>query len=100
MWANVTKPILKDNTQKFLRELSSEEIAIFESVAGDVLVQLGYSLSTPDDSLRKDFSDKEIAFFKEENIRLKKEFIQKADPEDLEKRRPQDELLNRIKHYQ
>ena len=49
---------------------------------------------------RKDFSDKEIAFFKEENIRLKKEFIQKADPEDLEKRRPQDELLNRIKHYQ
>lgn len=100
MWANVTKPILKDNTQKFLRELSSEEIAIFESVAGDVLVQLGYSLSTPDNSLRKDFSDKEIAFFKEENIRLKKEFIQKADPEDLEKRRPQDELLNRIKHYQ
>ena len=40
MWANVTKPILKDNTKKFLRELSSEDIAIFESVAGDLLQQL------------------------------------------------------------
>lgn len=99
MWANVTKPILKDNTKKFLRELSSEDIAIFESVAGDMLLQLGYSLCTPADLLRDSFSDEEVAYFNEENIRLKKDFIREADPADLEKRRPQDELINRIKHY-
>ncbi len=99
MWANVTKPILKDNTKKFLRELSSEDIAIFESVAGDMLQQLGYSLCTPADLLRDSFSDEEIAYFNEENIRLKNDFIREADPADLAKRRPQDELINRIKHY-
>ena len=99
MWANVTKPILKDNTKKFLRELSSEDIAIFESVAGDMLQQLGYSLCTPADLLRDSFSDEEIAYFNEENIRLKNEFIREVDPVDLEKRRPQDELLKRIKQY-
>ena len=99
MWANVTKPILKDNTKKFLRELSSEDIAIFESVAGDLLQQLGYSLYTPLDLLKSSFSDEEIVFFNEENIRLKNVFIQQADPADLAKRRPQDELINRIKQY-
>ena len=99
MWANVTKPILKDNTKKFLRELSSEDIAIFESVAGDLLQQLGYSLYTPLDLLKGSFSDEEIVFYKHENIRLKNVFIQQADPADLAKRRPQDELINRIKQY-
>ena len=99
MWSNVTKPILKDNTNKFLRELSSEDIAIFESVAGDLLLQLGYSLCTPSDLLRDSFSDREMVLFNEENIRLKNAFIQQVDPADLEKRRPQDELINRIKQY-
>lgn len=99
MWSNVTKPILKNNTNKFLHELSSEDIAIFESVAGDLLLQLGYSLCTPSDLLRDSFSDREMVLFNEENIRLKNAFIQQADPADLEKRRPQDELINRIKQY-
>ena len=79
MWSNVTKPILKDNTNKFLRELSSEDIAIFESVAGDLLLQLGYSLCTPSDLLRDSFSDREMVLFNEENIRLKNAFIQQVD---------------------
>lgn len=99
MWSNVTKPILKNNTNKFLCELSSEDITIFESVAGDLLQQLGYSLCTPLDLLKGSFSDEEIVFFNEENIRLKNVFIRQADPADLEKRRPQDELINRIKQY-
>lgn len=99
MWSNVTKPILKDNTKKFLRELSSEDIAIFESVAGDLLQQLGYALCTPAGLLRDRFSDREITYFNEENIRLKNAFIRQADPADLEKRRQQDELIDRIKQY-
>lgn len=97
MWSNVTKPILKNNTRKFLNELSSEEIAIFESVAGDTLEKLGYKLCTPADRRISCFSADEIQAFEAENNRLKDLFRQKADPADLEKRRPQEELIGRIK---
>lgn len=100
MWANVSKPILKDNTQKFLRELSPEDMAIFESVAGEALQQLGYPLYTPTELLKDRFSATDIARFKEENTRLKNDFMRKADPNDLAKRQPQEELINRIKQYE
>lgn len=98
MWSNVTKPILKNNTQKFLRELSADDIAIFESVAGPTLQKLGYPLCSPASALRDSFTEEEIAHFAAENIRLKQAFNKQVDPEDLEKRRPQRELLARIKH--
>ena len=50
-------------------------------------------------SVFKFFTDEEIEAFNKENIRLKSEFIREVDPVDLEKRRPQDELLKRIKQY-
>lgn len=99
MWLNVSKPILKDNSRKFLRELESEEIRIFESVAGETLKKLGYDLCTPVSDLYTSFTDEEIAGFAEENVRLKKVFKMQTDPDDLEKRRLQDELLERIKNY-
>lgn len=99
MWSNVAKPILKNNTRKFLNELSAEDIAIFESVAGDTLGKLGYELYTPAALLRQSFTDAEIANFADENKRLKKAFLQKADAGDIEKRRPQDELISRISEY-
>jgi len=42
LWGNVTKPIMKQNTKKFLKQATDEEIMIFELVAGDVLDALGY----------------------------------------------------------
>lgn len=97
MWANVTKPILKNNTRKFLAELSSKEIAIFESVAGDTLEKLGYALCTPPGQRPDRFSSEEMEAFEAENIRLKQRFREEADPVDLEKRRPQEELIRKIK---
>lgn len=97
MWSNVTKPILKNNTRKFLKELSSKEIAIFESVAGETLEKLGYDLCTPADQRTNRFSAEEIQAFDAENNRLKCLFRQEADPDDLEKRRPQEALIDRIK---
>ena len=91
---------MKDNTKKFLREMTPEQIAIFESVAGDTLQKLGYELVTPAEKLRDSFTEEEIARFEDENEQLKKIFRnQQADPKDLEKRRPQDELIARIKNY-
>jgi hypothetical protein len=97
MWANLTRPVMKHNTNKFLRELSAEDIAVFESVAGDVLTRLGYELHTPAPLLRSSFSPEEIEAFAQENARLKAEFLRTVDPADLQKRRAQDDLLRAIK---
>lgn len=99
MWSNVTKPILKNNTKKFLKELSPEDICIFESVAGDTLIKLGYELVTPANKLIPHFSAEEIARFNALNAQLKQAFRQKMDPADLEKRRRQAELIEKINQY-
>ena len=44
MWSNLTQPIMKDNTGKFLESLTRREIEIFEQVAGDTLQENGYKL--------------------------------------------------------
>ncbi len=96
MWKNLEKPVMKDNTQKFLKELSMEEIAIFETVAGDTLEALGYSLysKTTDKSL---LSQEAIAGYNEENRKQKKLFLDNAPKLDIEKRQPQLHLINAIK---
>lgn len=43
-WKNLSRPVMSDNKAKFLTELTAGEIALFESVAGDVLRLLGYPL--------------------------------------------------------
>ena len=96
MWENVKKPVMKDNKNKFLKELSPEEIAIFESVAGEELKALGYELVTPEEQLRT-FSPEEIGAFEAENEALKKQFMSQADEEDVRKRQPQDDLIRSIK---
>src|SRR5574341_1037118 len=42
LWVNVTKPVMKNNSRKFLREANRRDIEIFESAAGHVLDALGY----------------------------------------------------------
>jgi hypothetical protein len=96
MWMNVTKPVMKDNTQKFLSELSYEDVAIFESVAGDMLQKLGYPLYTAAEAYKRGFRPEEVSFYAHENMRLKKAFMQQADKDDVEKRLPQKELIDRI----
>jgi hypothetical protein len=95
MWQNVVKPVLADNHNKFLKELSEEDIRIFERVAGDTLEKLGYQLQFGTNN--HPFSDEEIASFAKINDDLKAEFRKKLRPEDLEKRRGQEELLKKIK---
>jgi len=96
MWANVTKPILKNNAHKFEKELSRDEIAIFETVAGDVLERLGYQrVLQPPAHLH--FSDEQLKAFVEENKQLKKLALAKADTGDLQKRKAQNEFIATLK---
>ena len=97
LWGNVVKPIMADNTRKFLRDASEEDIRIFESVAGDVLSTLGYdSLYVPhgDETM---FSVADIQRFDEENRRLKEEVLDRTNVADLKRRDRQTTLIQEIR---
>lgn len=93
LWANVSQPIMKSNSRKFINELKPEDIRIVESVAGPVMDALGYDrvCVAPGEECR--FSNRDITRFQNENIALKKAKAQATDPEDLRRRREQDRLL-------
>lgn len=96
MWSNVAKPIIANNTGKFLKSFSQEDLEIFELVAGEVLEKLGYPLYTS--RVRQELiSDEAIERYKDENIRLKKQAVINANPDDLEKRKPQELIIAGIK---
>ncbi len=96
MWENVKRPVLKNNKNKFMHELTSEEITIFETVAGKELKALGYELLIPSDKI-KPFTPSQIIKFEKENEQLKAAFAQQAEPADLQKRQPQENLLKEIR---
>ena len=96
LWGNVTKPIMKKNTKKFLKKATEEEITIFELVAGDVLDALGYERVRIAKGSGVEFSEQAIALYDEINQRLKQEKRAEMDPEDLKRRDRQASLLKEI----
>jgi hypothetical protein len=97
LWGNVVKPVMADNTNKFLREMSGVDICIFEQVAGDVLDELGYKRFQTKVGESKAFSAEEVAQFNAENQRLKQEVLSKVDPEDMKRRDQQGAHIKAIK---
>jgi hypothetical protein len=97
LWGNVARPIMADNTRKFLRDASQEDIRIFESVAGDVLSALGYECMYVPEGAKPAFSEEEIRHFNAENRRLKDEVLQRASADDLKRRDRQATLIQEIR---
>lgn len=97
LWGNVTKPVMADNTNKFLREMTEDDIRVFELVAGDVLDGLGYKRFHTKVGETINFSADEIKHFDAENQRIKKEVLSKVDPEDMKRRDVQAALIKEIK---
>ena len=95
MWGNLVKHIMKDNTKKYLKELTSSEIEIFESVAGNTLESLGYQRATPS-NFRLEFSASDIDSFRNQNTMLQAEAKDGA-VEDMQKRKKQDEFIATLK---
>ncbi len=100
LWSNVSKPIMANNTRKFLREASAEDIRIFESVAGDMLDALGYERVYVQRGEERRFSAAEIRRFDAENQRLKKEVLLGTGQEDGGRRDRQEALLAEIRSRQ
>lgn len=97
MWQNVEKPVIATNFNKYKKELQPEEIRLFEEVAGDTLLNLGYALDYPDQTVRK-FAKDEIALFNAQNKQMKDDSRANQKPEDIEKRKNQDAFLKGLKH--
>lgn len=95
MWQNVEKPLISNNFNKFKKELKPEDILMFEQVAGDTLEKLGYPRIFPINS-QHFFSSEEIKLYAELNKKLKQEARLQQKPEDLEKRKNQELLLQGI----
>jgi hypothetical protein len=96
MWRNVVKPVDPTNMKHYSEKLSKEEILIFEKVAGSMLQQLGYKLENKHADLVDDFTDKQIALFRLENEKAKKEARLKY-PKDAALRVPQETIVSEIK---
>ena len=96
LWENVTNPLMRNNSRKFLKEARQNDIRIFESVAGDSMDVLGYErlFAKKGEELR--FSHDEIRGFDAENKRLKEVVRERTDPEDLERRKRQESVIKEI----
>ena len=97
LWRNVTSPVMKNNTSKFLREADRQDIGIFESVAGRVLDALGYVRAVVPSGEETMFSKEEIQAFDDENQRRKERLRKLTDPADLMRRDLQAGLLKSVK---
>ncbi len=97
LWGNVVKPIMADNTRKFLRDASEEDIRIFESVAGDVLSALGYDRICVPRGAEMTFTAADVRRFDEENLRLKEEVLDRSDAADIRRRDRQGALIQEIR---
>lgn len=96
MWKNVEKPIMKDNSNKFLSELSADEIEIFEWISGDTLQALGYPLYSALNHPEL-VQPEAIAHYLKENEGRKNEFLSLAPKNDIAKRQGQLNVIETIK---
>lgn len=97
LWQNVSNPVMRNNTRKYLKEARIADVRIFESVAGHVLDALGYTRAYLPKGRELRFSPADIERFDKENQELKQAVVKSIDPEDLKRRKMQDELLAQIK---
>ena len=97
LWKNVVRPIMSQNSKKFLKEMSYEEIGIVESIAGDVMDTLGYERVYVQAGEEQQFSKAEIAQFHKQNEKLKKAKAKMADPEDIKRRKIQAKVIDEIR---
>jgi hypothetical protein len=95
MWSNLTQPLMRNNSKKYLTELSQEDLVMFESVAGDTLDKLGYKREVSRLKLRTFFGS-QIADFQILNTKLQAEAKERS-AEDMTKRREQDQFIAKLK---
>lgn len=97
LWENLTRPIMRNNSKKFLKALSEADIRIIESLAGDCLDALGYERIYVQRGEELLFAADEVAAFQKINHELMQQREESSDPEDLLRRQRQQQVLDAIK---
>jgi hypothetical protein len=97
MWNNVVKPVMTQNSNKFLSQLSPADILLFESIAGDTLTHFGYKTMNETSARKTAFSESEIEEYGRLNKKMKEEIAATLDPEGSKKRQKQEAIIQRIK---
>lgn len=97
LWNNLTKPLMTNNSKKYQKEMPEEDIRIFESVAGNVLDELGYERYLVKKGEEIVFTQDDIIKFNEENNAKKHEFNKLLDKVDRDRRERQLALIDKIK---
>jgi hypothetical protein len=96
LWQNVTKPVMKDNSRKFVTQMTEDDLRIFESVAGGTLDELGYDRVAAQKGDETQFTPEQIAAFNEENARRKKAAWETMPEDDKQRREQQKAILDGI----
>jgi len=94
MWKNISQPILKDNSNKFLNEMNAFDMSLFEKIAGTTLTKLNYKLYA--DVYPGSISKQDIEAFDLENELLIKKTAVNADKNDVSRKKAQLQLLKDI----
>ena len=95
MWQNVEQRVLSGNFNKYRKELSADEIKLFETVAGDALVKLGYDLAFPLFQ-HESCSQDEVESYTQINKQLKAQVTVSQTPENVAKRMLQNSFLKAL----
>lgn len=96
MWHNLSKPLMKNNFNKYKKELQPEDIDLFEKVAGKLLLEYGYELENPKNRKTYKFSQDQMRNFEALNRSMKEAILKTAEKKDLKKRYEQEKLIQRI----
>jgi len=97
LWKNVTQPVMSNNTNKFLDSMTTDDLEIFESVAGHVLDELNFERFVIEQGKENKYSNEQIKNFNQLNNELKEKAILSIDKEDMLRRLRQSALLDEIK---
>lgn len=89
LWTNVSKDIDKNNSNKFVKELTPEQIRIIEVNCGHIMDHLGYERLHTEPGTCNNFTEEEIKEFNKQNERLMQErnaTLKAEEPEDFIRR--------------
>ena len=79
-----------------MKELSTDDIKIIESITGKVMDTLGYERAVLQSGEELTFTEEEIEQFAQENAIAKSKNAAKIDPDDLKRRKLQTGFLNEL----
>ncbi|MDH5776584.1 MAG: sulfotransferase [Gammaproteobacteria bacterium] len=97
LWGNITKPIIVNNSKKFLAETFTDELKMFELLAGETLEKLGYERHYTQSGESIALNEQQLQEIELINQFRKNIVIENASLEDVLRRERQKEFVDSVK---